>query len=272
MSAQPDISFLVPVFNMANTLPDALESLFRIRDFPFEIIVINDGSTDSTAEVITQWGNDLSGISNIEFRSITQSNKGRAHALNEGAKIAKGEYLSFIDADDIIDQDELLKLWACMQGDKKELVLGQFKIATEEGKIISNRELGKNVTGDQLIKKLAFLPVSPVHLNAFLIKRTYFLKMKGLDMTNLKSEDKDLMIRLLRETESLRVCDTFHYIYRKHDLSRLELFNKRFEWFFYRQKMIQKNFSGVTKVGSMCIQGVYDILELFYEVLFKYRF
>lgn len=271
LSDQPHISFLLPVFNMADTLPETLESLFKIREFSFELIVIDDGSTDSTAKIIKQWKDHASGSANIVFRSIFQQNKGRAHALNEGAKMAEGEYLSFIDADDVIDPDELLKLWQCMQSAKTDLILGQFRIATETGKIISSRSLDKEVTGDQLIQKLAFLPISPVHLNAFLMKRTYFLTMNGLDKTNLKSEDKDLLIRLLRGTESLKVCDAFHYIYRKHNLSRLELFRKRFEWFFYRQKMIQKNFSGVTKIGSMCTQGFYDLVKLFYEVLFKYR-
>lgn len=256
---------------MRDTLPETMQSLFAIRNFFFEIVIVNDGSTDATEKVIKHWQNKSKKYPNILFQSNRQENMGRAGALNKGAQMAKGEYLSFVDADDVIDSDELLRLWNCTKSDKKELILGQFKIETESGTKISNRALGKDITGEELIKRLAFSPISPLHLNAFLIKKTYFLSINGLDMTNLKSEDKDLLIRLLRGTQSMKICDTFHYIYRKHNLSRWKLAKKRFEWFFYRQKMIQKNFSGFTKIGSMVVQAFYDIVKLFYELFFKYR-
>lgn len=256
---------------MAETLPETLKGLVQIRHFPFEIIIVDDGSTDSTQKIIRRWQNDLADSSNIEFQSIHQSNRGRAGALNEGAKIAKGEYLSFVDADDIINPDELIKLWECMRAAKKKLVLGQFRFVTEGGKEISNRALNKDLTSEKLIRKLAYSLFSPVHLNAFLIKRDYFLDQNGMDSRILKSQDKDLLIRLLRNTDSLVVCNSCHYIYRKHNLSRSELVNKRFEWFFYRQQVIWKNFSGFTKIASMGAQAFYDLVKLFYEVLFRYR-
>lgn len=257
---------------MADTLPDTLQSLFLIQDFPLEIIVINDGSTDATDKVIGEWQSKAEKHSNISFYTLYQANRGRADALNKGVEIAGGEYISFVDADDLIDSDDLLKLWQCMKSSKKNLVLGQFRILTESGREIASRSLDNKTSTTSLIRKLAFYPVSPIHLNAFLIKRSYFLKMRGLDITNLKSEDKDLMIRLLKGTDSIKVCETFHYIYRKHDLSRVELAKKRFEWFFYRQKMINKNFSGFTKIGSTITQAFYDFIKLIYELLFRYRF
>lgn len=257
---------------MADTLPETLQSLSRVREFPFEVIVINDGSSDLVEVVIETWENKFSQISTIRFHSIYQDNGGRAHALNRGAKIASAEYVSFVDADDLIDPPELVKIRECMQASKNELVIGQFKIQRKNGKQISRRTLDKNLTGEQLIKRLAFAPLSPIHLNAFLIKRKFFLELRGMDVRNLKSEDKDLCIRLLRQTKSIQICDSFHYIYRKHNLPRSELVKKRFEWFYYRQKMIRKNFSGMRKIGSMTVQAFFDFAKLFYEGLFKYGY
>jgi glycosyltransferase involved in cell wall biosynthesis len=257
---------------MADTLHETLECFIGVHEFPFEIIVINDGSSDSIDLVLGEWDNRFREIPTIRFRSIHQENKGRAFALNAGARIASGEYLSFVDADDLIDPMELMKLRDCMKSTQANLVIGQFKIMTQSGKEISRRSLDEDISSDVLIRKLAYSPISPIHLNAFLMKRTYFLQLKGLDMTNLKSEDKDLVIRLLNGTDSIQICDSFHYIYRKYNLPRFELMRKRFDWFFYRQKMIQKNFSGARKVGSMTLQAFFDLAKLFYEGLFKYGY
>lgn len=256
---------------MAGTLPETLNSLIRVREFHFEVIIINDGSTDSLEEVIQIWADRFSRIPNIEFQVIHQENRGRAAALNEGVKIARGEYLSFVDADDILDGNELLKIWECISQGRSDLIIGQFKIVTDTGREIAKRSLKKQTSNQALIQKVAFSPVSPVHLNAILIRREFFTELDGLDKTNLKSEDKDLLIRLLRSTNSIQFCHSFHYIYRKHALSRRDLVKKRIEWFIYRQKMIRKNFSGIRKYGSMTIQAFFDLAKLFYEGLFKYR-
>jgi len=151
-------------------------------------------------------------------------------------------------------------------------VIGQFKVQLESGKQLSKRNLNNRLSAARLVQKIAYSPISPVHLNAFLIDRKYFIQMDGLDPSNLKSEDKDLIIRILRDGVPMEICNSFHYIYRKHELPRSELVVKRAEWFLYRQKMIQKNFSGFTKYSSMVLQRIYDLVKLVYEGLFRYRF
>jgi len=256
---------------MADTLPDTLNSLLHVREFPFEVIVINDGSSDSIEEVIEIWTHTFSRISNIDFKTVHQENKGRAEALNEGAKIAQGEYLNFLDADDIIDPNEILKLWECTNNDSFSYVIGQFKIVNASGDLVLKRPLDSDLNKEALIYKLAYAPLSPLTLNAFLIKREFFFKIGGLDPINLKSEDKDLVIRLLKSNGKFRICKSFHYIYKKHDLPRKKIVSKRIEWMKYRQQMISKNFSGGRKILSKFLQFKYDVAKLIYEIVFKYR-
>lgn len=269
--SKPDISFLIPVFNMADTLAKTLESLSAIRSFPAEIIVIDDGSSDDLEDVLVEWIGEFRSIPNIRFSSIHQLNQGRASALNEGAKLASASYISFVDADDVIDPFELEKIWNCMKSETADLILGQFKVVAECGKEISQRSLNSDCTKEDLIQRLMYYPLSPVHLNAFLIRREYFLEIGGMDKEIRKGQDKDAVIRLLRDTDSLYVCDSTHYLYKKHSLPRKKLVQKRVEWLYYRQKMIHKNFSGFPKYSSMFLQGTYDTAKLFYEGVFKYR-
>ena len=255
---------------MASTLSVAFESLFSLENLPLEIVVVNDGSTDDTQNVIDRFEKKAVNLKWVSFKSITISNSGRAEALNEGIKLSRGEYLSFLDADDSIDSSNFKKNLECARDADTEMAIGPFKIVGEGSKISIIRKLSKGMTAEQIIRKIAYSPISPVHLNAILIKKSLFLHSGGFDASNKKAEDKDLLIRLLRQARSITICDSFHYIYKKYNLSRKEKVKKRLEWMSYRQLMIRKNFSGFRYVTSSSLQYSYDLLKLLYECTFMY--
>jgi glycosyltransferase involved in cell wall biosynthesis len=89
-----DVSVIIPVFNQAAFVRQAIDSALRQTLAPCEVIVVNDGSTDETAAVLDQYKDDP------RVRVITQSNQGVATARNEGAAAATGSLLAFLDADD----------------------------------------------------------------------------------------------------------------------------------------------------------------------------
>lgn len=92
---QPEISVIIPVYNAAGFLPRCLDSILQQELQDIEIICINDGSTDASEQVISEYaGRD------DRIKLISQPNKGAAAARNAGIKTAKGKYIAFIDADD----------------------------------------------------------------------------------------------------------------------------------------------------------------------------
>lgn len=97
MSAEPVLSIVIPAYNYAATLPRAVESvLVQIGDVPAELIVIDDGSTDETPQVL---GTLLEAHPN-GFRAIRKENGGLSSVRNRGIREARGQYLIFLDADD----------------------------------------------------------------------------------------------------------------------------------------------------------------------------
>jgi glycosyltransferase involved in cell wall biosynthesis len=95
-----DVSVIIPVFNGAATIGPAIDSVLAQTNPPeFEIVVINDGSTDSTCSVLAQYESHI--------HLLNQSNRGLAAARNAGARIAHGRHLAFLDADDIWLSDKL---------------------------------------------------------------------------------------------------------------------------------------------------------------------
>ncbi|MCP2521078.1 glycosyltransferase family 2 protein, partial [SCandidatus Aminicenantes bacterium Aminicenantia_JdfR_composite] len=98
------ISVIVPAFNEEDTIRECVESILR-SDYPeFEVIVVNDGSTDGTEKVIK----DL--IDSKKIMYIKKQNEGKASALNKGIEIAKGEIIVYTDADSIFLPDTLRNL------------------------------------------------------------------------------------------------------------------------------------------------------------------
>jgi glycosyltransferase involved in cell wall biosynthesis len=89
-----DVSVIIPVFNGASTITRAVESVLAQSNPPkFEIIVVNDGSSDSTCSALFQYKSHI--------HLLNQSNRGLAAARNAGARIAHGHHLAFLDADDV---------------------------------------------------------------------------------------------------------------------------------------------------------------------------
>ena len=93
------ISVIIPLYNAENTILAALDSVKNQEgNFDFEIMVINDGSTDKSAEKVQQF---IDENPQLNIQLIHQENKGVSSARNAGLRLAKGEFIAFLDADDV---------------------------------------------------------------------------------------------------------------------------------------------------------------------------
>jgi glycosyltransferase involved in cell wall biosynthesis len=165
------LSVVVPAFNEEKFLPKCLESL-RNQDFKdFEIIVVDNNSTDKTAEIAKKFGVIL----------VSEENQGVAFARNKGAKVAKGEILVFTDADTILPKDWLSRISKEFKEDEDLIAFGgscEFYSGPISAKIASRFLLpiflfldkffsgGWNLMGcNMAIKREAFLKVGGFNIN-----------------------------------------------------------------------------------------------------------
>lgn len=98
MPSAPTLSVIVPAFDVAEYIDEALQSLFSQSEPADEIIVIDDGSTDDTVECIAHYRRDN------RLRFFKQNNRGLGPTRNRGANLATGDYLYFFDSDDVLDE------------------------------------------------------------------------------------------------------------------------------------------------------------------------
>ncbi|MBO4797288.1 MAG: glycosyltransferase, partial [Candidatus Methanomethylophilaceae archaeon] len=126
----PGISVVVPVFNVQNYIGTCLESIRSQSFTDYEVICVDDGSSDRSADICSEYaGRDQ------RFRLIRKSNGGLSSSRNRGAETASGEYLYFLDSDDSITPDALKELYDLMRREKLDIVCFDAETVFESRKI-----------------------------------------------------------------------------------------------------------------------------------------
>ncbi len=168
MSDDLKISVIMPVYNGEKYLKEAIDSVLNQSYKSFETILIDDGSNDSTAEIAKTYKEDLI--------YLYQENAGIAASRNRGISLAKGEYITFLDADDIWIQNKLYK--------QKEKLFEDSSLDIIFGMI----EHFYSPDTNEVFRRSIQCPSKPlpgIHPGTFFIKRSTFLQV-GLFSTNYK--------------------------------------------------------------------------------------
>jgi glycosyltransferase involved in cell wall biosynthesis len=144
LTASPLISVIIPVFNGERFLAGALESVVAQDAGPLEIIVVDDGSTDQSATVAQRFPS---------IRLIRQAQQGIAGARNTGVQAARGDYLAFLDADDLWLPGKLVRQLECFAADPAlDLVFAHVRQFREDGEPGPDTVLAGPVAGTMLIR------------------------------------------------------------------------------------------------------------------------
>lgn len=188
MNQQPAISILLPVYNAAPYLAQTLESLLAQSFGDFELIVINDGSTDQTLEIIEQFARR-----DTRLRVISRENRGIVRTLNEGIELARGTYIARMDGDDQAAPHRLELQIKRMNDDPSLVVLGSSAIATDP----QGRKLGvfPLPLSHEEIEQSHLKGISSIYHPAAMI-RTAALRQVGGYRDLCPVEDLDLWLRL----------------------------------------------------------------------------
>lgn len=117
----PDLSIIIPIYNSETTLSRCLDSVLRIQSILIEVILVNDGSTDNSEKICTKYINVDSRI-----KIFKEDNSGSATARNLGLSNATGNYITFVDSDDYIDDDSLVSFYNYASNNNLEIVYCDF--------------------------------------------------------------------------------------------------------------------------------------------------
>ncbi|MBM4431393.1 MAG: glycosyltransferase [Chloroflexi bacterium] len=202
---KPRVSIVLPTYNQAHYLPAALDSVFAQTYSDYELIVVNDGSTDRTAEVLADYQQ------RHEFTAIRQENQGLPRALNAGFAQAHGDYLTWTSSDNVMLPEMLSVLVQALDKDPSVgLVYADRYLMDEEG-----RDLGCFNTPDY--DPYLLLHANLVHC-CFLYRRECMERVGGYDPEFIYGEDWEYWIRISLYYRMKRVPQAL-YRYRFHGTS-----------------------------------------------------
>ena len=119
MGSNPKVSVIVPIYNVEKYLRECLDSIQNQTYTDFECIMINDGSVDKSREIAESYLNDK------RFILVNQNNSGQSVARNKGIKMSRGEFLCFVDSDDIINI-KLLEILLAYEKDDYDIIEADF--------------------------------------------------------------------------------------------------------------------------------------------------
>ncbi|MBA4184036.1 MAG: glycosyltransferase [Acidobacteria bacterium] len=185
----PLVSVVIPAYNAARTLKATVQSVFEQTVQDFEIVIVDDGSTDDTIAVARS-------IEDSRVKVITQANGGAAAARNTGIKSAKGKYVAMLDADDLWMPNKLERQLAVFNSEKDvSAVQSGVYYVNDNLEVISVERCVESK--DILYETLVFENL-PGLMSTLIVKRTAFEEIGYLDTKLVILEDWELAIRLAR--------------------------------------------------------------------------
>lgn len=215
-------SIIIPVYNTSRYLPKCFDSILSQSLNDYEVIVINDGSTDNSLKITEKYCKRYKD----KFSVYTTKNQGLSMARNAGIKKAKGDYLIFIDSDDYIEKNLLKRIDSIINNNYVDLVRFQVKTLNSNYKIIDryHEEEFKNLNGPEAFSKIVdYHFVEPAWCYAY--NRKFFIKNKFKFMSGIYHEDFALIPLIIMKANNVTSIDYIGYNYIQRDNSIMSTSN-----------------------------------------------
>lgn len=200
------VSVIIPTYNRAKYIRRALESVLAQTYQDYEIIVVDDGSMDNTREILAEFEGKI--------KYIVQKNQGSAAARNRGIQESKGEYIAFLDSDDIWIPEKLAEQVKILDTHEKiGIVYSRMPIINEKGERLGTKPAG--VSGKnfkELLEVWGDLPTSTV-----MTRKVCFDKAGMFDTALMTMQDIDMWLRIARFYDLYEIEDKMLAHYFRHD-------------------------------------------------------
>lgn len=246
-------SLIIPAYNVEKYIKKCLDSVLNQTYNNYEIIIINDGSTDNTSKILERYK------SNKKIKIINQENKGLSNARNTGVSNAKGDYILFIDSDDFIEK-ELLEILNKTIKDE-DLVRFQIKILDETNKIIKEykEETFNNLNGIEAFNKLSKYNLVELAV-CYAYKKDTFLKNNYKFEEKTYHEDFGLIPYIIISSKKVTSINYigYNYLQRKNSIMN----NTDYETEIKKSNDVLKHYKNLIK-WSQNIEGDLTIYKSF---------
>ena len=215
------LSIVVPIYNVEEYLEECLESIQKLN-LEFEAVLIDDGSPDSSGQICDRWAAD-----DVRFKVVHQANGGLSNARNTGIRESTGDFIMFLDSDDMLEIKETERLVSHMTLDCDALV-GMYSEYYSESGTLKREDISCVSDNIGAIKASLFMELIPndgksFHMIAcrYIINRKFLLDNELFFTEGIYHEDEEWTSRLLCNAENMYLSDCYFYIYRQQRLGSI---------------------------------------------------
>ena len=191
------VTVIIPTFNRGYCLAESIQSVLRQGFTDFDLIVVDDGSTDNTPEIMDQFP----GVQQIRL----EENRGVSFARNQGIAVAKGEWIAFLDSDDLWEKKKLATQMKWVESHSDHHVIYTDEIWVRNGVRVNAMKKHRKYSGDIFCYCLPLCIVSP---SSVLLHTELLNEVGGFDESMPVCEDYDLWLRIAKRFP-------FHFIEEK---------------------------------------------------------
>lgn len=216
--SNPKLSIIIPVYNVQDYLPECLGSIQKQTETSYEVILINDASTDNSKKVIEKYADEDSRIKLIDLKE----NIGQGFCRNIGIEQAIGKYILFLDSDDYFESNLFFEKMVKISIDNSDCDMLRYRKAFErvensQGKLIRNRpDITENkITQTDIITKYYDSEelVYSRHFCLYLYRREFLLKNE-IKFITTQWEERPFVIKSLVRSRSIYISDVNGFVYR----------------------------------------------------------
>ncbi|MEL0456401.1 glycosyltransferase [Flavobacteriaceae bacterium SZ-1-7] len=244
------LSIIVPVYNVEHYLEKCILSLIDqdLNKSDYEIIAVNDGSTDNSLaklQGLKEVYND-----NVNLKIISQENQGLSGARNSGLKVANGDYIIFVDSDDILLPSTIKSLVETSQKNQLDILEFGASGITETGQITFTQTAssnGKVLNGKSYIENISYMGSACNKVYSLNFLNTHKLRF----MPRVYIEDIEFNTRAVYKCERIMATDMVgaHFLQREGSITRTKNFNKS-------KKMIYDIFTVLSSINNFALTEV----------------
>jgi glycosyltransferase involved in cell wall biosynthesis len=211
----PRVSIIIPTYNGDRFIAETLESVLNQTYDNYEIIVIDDGSSDTTLQVLNHSLAQYGELGGDRIRIVTQANQGVAAARNRGLELAQGELIIFLDQDDLLLPDKLATQVPYFDRfSDVGIVHSGWRLVDAQGNKLSDSEPWRDVP---VLNSASWIRRMPALFSAMIFRRDWLERVNGLSTQFKQACDVDLIQRLVLAGCQSVWLPQITVLYRQHD-------------------------------------------------------
>lgn len=212
MSLNIEISVIVPVYNVEKFLDKCIQSIVNQTFYEYEILIINDGSTDNSEKIINAWVKRDNRI-----RYFKTVNRGLSEARNLGISNARGRFICFVDSDDYVDKNYLKLLYKSINENNTDIAQCCFELVSDDDYHIRLNKEPISLVYDSKTALEKLIDTSDNTIEDFVWNKIY--KKELFDTLRFKKgvyyEDLEIMYKIIMNINAISILNVSLYCYRK---------------------------------------------------------